>query len=109
MSSVLGEVLTAAATPFSADGSVNYGAFKRLCSYLVDNGSEGVVVCGTTGEGPTLSDDERFGLFAAAVEAVGERASVVAGTGTYSTAHSVHLTREAHGIGVDAFLVVTPY
>jgi len=106
---VLGEVLTAVLTPFSADGSVNYEAFKRLCTHLVDTGSDGVVVAGTTGESPTLTDDERFGLFTAAVEAVGDRASVVAGTGTYSTAHSVHLTREAHGIGVDAFLVVTPY
>ena len=106
---MLGEVLTAVLTPFSADGSVNYEAFKRLCTHLVDTGSDGVVVAGTTGESPTLTDDERFGLFTAAVEAVGDRASVVAGTGTYSTAHSVHLTREAHGIGVDAFLVVTPY
>ena len=106
---MLGEVLTAVVTPFSADGSVNYEAFKRLCTHLVDTGSDGVVVAGTTGESPTLTDDERFGLFTAAVEAVGDRATVVAGTGTYSTAHSVHLTREAHGIGVDAFLVVTPY
>jgi 4-hydroxy-tetrahydrodipicolinate synthase len=106
---VLGEVLTAAVTPFSPDGSVNYEAFKRLCAHLVDTGSDGVVVAGTTGESPTLTDDERFGLFEAAVESIGDRATVVAGTGTYSTAHSVHLTREAHGIGVDAFLVVTPY
>jgi 4-hydroxy-tetrahydrodipicolinate synthase len=106
---VLGEVLTAAATPFSADGSVNYEAFKRLCAHLVETGSEGLVVAGTTGESPTLTDDERLGLFAAAVEAVGERVSIVAGTGTYSTAHSVHLTREANELGVDAFLVVTPY
>ena len=106
---MLGEVLTAAVTPFSSDGSVNYEAFKRVCTHLVDTGSDGVVVAGTTGESPTLTDEERFGLFEAAVEAIGDRASVVAGTGTYSTAHSVHLTREAHGIGVDAFLVVTPY
>jgi 4-hydroxy-tetrahydrodipicolinate synthase len=109
MRPVLGEVLTAVVTPFSADGSVNYGGFKRLCLHLVDTGSDGVVVAGTTGESPTLTDDERFRLFAAAVEAIGDRATVIAGTGTYSTAHSVHLTREAHGIGVDGFLVVTPY
>ncbi|HEX5468042.1 MAG TPA: 4-hydroxy-tetrahydrodipicolinate synthase [Gaiellaceae bacterium] len=106
---MLGEVLTAAVTPFAADGSVNYEAFKRLCAHLVDTGSDGVVVAGTTGEGPTLTDGERIELFAAAVEAIGDRATVVAGTGTYSTAHSVHLTRDAHGVGVDAFLVVTPY
>jgi len=106
---VLGQILTAVVTPFAEDGSVNLDAFKRLCVHLVENGSDGVVVAGTTGEAPTLSDEERLGLFAAAIEAVGDRAKVVAGTGTYSTAHSVHLTREAHKLGVDAFLVVTPY
>ena len=68
-----------------------------------------VVVAGTTGESPTLTDDERLDLFRAAIEAVGEQATVVAGTGTYSTAHSVHLTERAHELGVDALLVVTPY
>jgi 4-hydroxy-tetrahydrodipicolinate synthase len=109
MSLVLGQILTAVVTPFAEDGSVNVDAFKRLCVHLVENGSDGVVVAGTTGEAPTLSDDERLALFSAAIEAVGDRAKVVAGTGTYSTAHSVHLTREAHKLGVDAFLVVTPY
>jgi 4-hydroxy-tetrahydrodipicolinate synthase len=109
VSLVLGQVLTAVVTPFAEDGSVNVDAFKRMCAHLVENGSDGVVVAGTTGEAPTLSDEERLGLFAAAVETVGDRAKVVAGTGTYSTAHSVHLTREAHKLGVDAFLVVTPY
>src|SRR5213078_502122 len=76
---------------------------------LVDHGSDGLVVAGTTGESPTLTDQERLELFAAAVDAVGDRATVVAGTGTYSTAHSVHLTREADALGVDGILVVTPY
>jgi 4-hydroxy-tetrahydrodipicolinate synthase len=106
---VLGEVLTAVVTPFRDDGSVNLDAFRRLCAHLVENGSDGVVVAGTTGESPTLTDEERLELFAAAVEAVGGRATVVAGTGTYSTAHSVHLTAQAHEVGVDGFLVVTPY
>lgn len=106
---MLGEVLTAVVTPFAGDGSVNLESFRRLCAHLVDNGSDGVVVAGTTGESPTLGDDERLELFAAAVEAVGDRATVIAGTGTYSTAHSVHLTAKAHDLGVDAFLVVTPY
>ena len=106
---MLGEVLTAVVTPFEADGSVNFDAFKRLCAHLVENGSDGLVVAGTTGESPTLTDEERLELFAAAVEAVGDRATVVAGTGTYSTAHSVHLTEQAHELGVDGFLVVTPY
>jgi 4-hydroxy-tetrahydrodipicolinate synthase len=106
---MLGEVLTAIVTPFAADGSVNLEAFRRLCSHLVDNGSDGLVVAGTTGESPTLADEERLELFAAAVETVGGRATVIAGTGTYSTAHSVHLTKEADALGVDGFLVVTPY
>jgi len=106
---VLGEVLTAIVTPFGADGSVDYDAFRALAEHLVEHGSDGFVVTGTTGESPTLSDGERLELLRVAVDAVGDRASVVAGTGTYSTAHSVHLTEEAHEAGADAFLVVTPY
>jgi 4-hydroxy-tetrahydrodipicolinate synthase len=106
---VLGEVLTAVVTPFDTRGAVDFDKFRELCSFLVENGSDGVVVAGSTGESPTLSDDERLDLFAAAVEAVGDRATVVAGTGTYATAHSVHLTEQAHERGVNAFLVVTPY
>jgi 4-hydroxy-tetrahydrodipicolinate synthase len=106
---VLGEILTAIVTPFKADGSVDQERFRALASHLVDNGSDGLVVTGTTGESPTLSDDERFALYEAAVDEVGDRASVVAGTGTYSTAHSVHLTERAGALGVDGFLVVTPY
>jgi 4-hydroxy-tetrahydrodipicolinate synthase len=106
---VLGEVLTAMVTPFREDGSVDLDRFRDLCLHLVGNGSDGLVVTGTTGESPTLSDEERFQLWEAAVDAVGGRASVIAGTGTYSTEHSVHLTERAHEIGVDGFLVVTPY
>jgi 4-hydroxy-tetrahydrodipicolinate synthase len=106
---VLGEILTAIVTPFREDGSVDLERFRALASYLVENGSDGLVVTGTTGESPTLSDDERFLLYEAAVDEVGDRATVVAGTGTYSTDHSIHLTRRAHEIGVDGFLVVTPY
>jgi 4-hydroxy-tetrahydrodipicolinate synthase len=106
---VLGEILTAIVTPFKADGAVDLERFRALAAYLVENGSDGLVVTGTTGEAPTLSDDERFALYEAAVAEVGDRATVVAGTGTYSTAHSVHLTERAHDLGVDAFLVVTPY
>jgi 4-hydroxy-tetrahydrodipicolinate synthase len=106
---VLGEVLTAIVTPFNADGSVNVEKFRELAAFLVDNGSDGIVVAGTTGESPTLSDDEKLELFAAAIEAVGDRATVVAGTGTYDTRHSMHLTERAHEVGVDAMLVVTPY
>jgi 4-hydroxy-tetrahydrodipicolinate synthase len=106
---MLGEVLTAILTPFHPDGSVNVPKFRELAAYLVDHGSDGVVVAGTTGESPTLTDDEKLELFAAAVDAVGDRATVVAGTGTYDTAHSVRLTKRAHETGIDAVLVVTPY
>jgi len=106
---VLGEVLTAVVTPFDGDGSVDYERFRELASYLLDHGSDGLVVVGTTGESPTLSDEERLELLRVAVDTIGGRGTVVAGTGTYSTAHSVHLTREAHDVGVDGFLVVTPY
>ena len=109
LSTMLGEVLTAIVTPFDADGSVNVDRFRELAAFLVDHGSDGLVVAGTTGESPTLSDDEKLELFAAAVDAVGSRASVVAGTGTYDTRHSAHLTERADALGVDAFLVVTPY
>jgi 4-hydroxy-tetrahydrodipicolinate synthase len=106
---MLGHVLTAIVTPFREDGSVDFESFQRLARHLVENGSDGLVVAGTTGESPTLSDGERIDLFRAALEAVGDDATVVAGTGTYSTVHSVHLTEQAHELGVDAFLVVTPY
>jgi 4-hydroxy-tetrahydrodipicolinate synthase len=106
---VLGEVLTAMVTPFREDGSLDLDRFRDLCLHLVGNGSDGLVVTGTTGESPTLEDEERFQLWEAAVDAVAGRATVIAGTGTYSTAHSVHLTERAHELGVDGFLVVTPY
>ena len=106
---MLGEVITAIVTPFDADGGVDLGKFRELAQHLVDHGSDGLVVCGTTGESPTLSDDEKLELFAAAKEAVGDRATIIAGTGTYDTHHSVRLTERAHELGVDAVLVVTPY
>ena len=101
--------MTAIVTPFHPDGSVNVEKFRELAVFLVDHGSDGLVVSGTTGESPTLSDAEKLELFAAAVDAVGDRATVVAGTGTNDTAHSAKLTAKAHELGVDAFLVVTPY
>jgi 4-hydroxy-tetrahydrodipicolinate synthase len=106
---MLGEVLTAIVTPFDRDGRLDLERFRALASFLVDNGSDGIVVSGTTGESPTLSDAEKFELFEAAVDVLRGRASVVAGVGTYDTAHSIHLTRRAAEIGVDGLLVVTPY
>jgi len=106
---MLGSVLTAIVTPFTPEGSVDVDRFRELATFLVDNGSDGVVVCGATGESPTLSDKEKLLLFAAARDTVGDRATVIAGTGTYDTAHSVHLTQQAATLGVDGVLVVTPY
>ncbi len=106
---MLGEVLTAIVTPFDADGAVDYDRFRELVQHLIDHGSDGLVVAATTGESPTVTDDERLELIRVAVETLEDRGTVIAGTGTYSTAHSVHLTREAHELGADGFLVVTPY
>jgi len=101
--------LTAIVTPFARDGSIDFERFRELAQHLVESGSDGIVVAGTTGESPNLTDDERIELFRVAVDALRGRGTVVAGTGTYSTAHSVHLTREAHELGVDGLLVVAPY
>jgi 4-hydroxy-tetrahydrodipicolinate synthase len=106
---VLGEVLTAIVTPFDKDGAVDYDRFRALARHVVDSGADGLVVAATTGESPTLTDDEKLELWAASVDEIGDRATVIASTGTYSTAHSVHLTEQAHVLGVDGFLAVTPY
>ncbi|HLL08523.1 MAG TPA: 4-hydroxy-tetrahydrodipicolinate synthase [Nocardioidaceae bacterium] len=108
-SAPFGRVLTAMVTPFTADGSLDLDAAQRLASHLVDAGNDGLVVSGTTGESPTTSDDEAARLLQAVVDAVGDRATVVAGAGSFDTAHSVHLARQAAKCGADAVLVVTPY
>jgi 4-hydroxy-tetrahydrodipicolinate synthase len=102
-----GRVLTAMVTPFDAGGALDLGVAARLARYLQDNGNDGLVIAGTTGESPVLSDDERLSLFAAVIEAV--TIPVVAGTGTSDTAHSVHLTREAAALGAAGVLAVCPY
>jgi 4-hydroxy-tetrahydrodipicolinate synthase len=96
-------------TPFDSEGAVDYGTFWRLARHLVSNGSDGIVVTGTTGEAPTLTSIEKIALYKAAVDAVGDRASVIAGTGTYATKESVELTEQAAEVGVDGILAVTPY
>ncbi len=106
---VLGAVLTAVVTPFDASGAVDERAYRSLVQFLLAHGSEGIVVAGTTGEASTLSDPERIALFRATVEECDGQGTVVAGTGTNDTAHSVHLTEIAQDLGVDAALVVTPY
>lgn len=104
-----GEVITAMVTPFARDGSLDVGAARALAARLVEEGSDGLVVCGTTGEVPTLSHEEKLTMFEAVVDEVGGRATVIGGTGTYDTRESVTLTHEAAARGVDACLVVTPY
>jgi 4-hydroxy-tetrahydrodipicolinate synthase len=106
---MLGEILTAIVTPFRPDGSIDYDAFRALLRHLAENGSDGFVVSGTTGESPTLTDDEKLELFRVALDEVGDAATIVAGTGSNDTAHSVHLTERASALGVDGVLVVTPY
>ena len=103
-----GRVLTAMVTPMTDDGAIDVDAVQSLASYLVDNGNDGLVVSGTTGESPTTSD-EKDQLIRAVVEAVGDRAQVVAGIGTYDTAHSVELAQQAQKAGATGLLVVTPY
>ncbi len=105
----IGRLLTAMVTPFAPDGSVSYEAAKRLALALLDSGSDGLVVAGTTGESPTLGHEEKLRLFAEVKGAVGDRGAVVAGTGTNNTAESIELTREAERAGVDAALLVAPY
>ena len=104
-----GHLLTAMITPFTSTGEVDYERTWRLARFLVDNGSEGLVVTGTTGESPTLTNDEKVALYRTVVEAVGDKAQIVAGTGTYNTAESVELTRRAAEVGCHAVMAVTPY
>ena len=105
----IGRLITAMVTPFDAEGKVDYEQAKRLANALLDSGSDGVIVSGTTGESPTLSTDEKLRLFAEVKESVGERGAVVAGTGNYNTAESIELSVEAQKQGVDGLLLVVPY
>jgi 4-hydroxy-tetrahydrodipicolinate synthase len=102
-------VITAMVTPFDESGGVDEAAARRLAAHLVEHGSHGVVVAGTTGECPTLTDEEQISLLRAIVEEIGGRATVVCGTGTNDTRHSRQLTRAAAEAGADAALVVAPY
>ncbi|MDQ4093767.1 MAG: 4-hydroxy-tetrahydrodipicolinate synthase [Actinomycetota bacterium] len=104
-----GRVLTAMVTPFTAQGQLNLDTAQKLAHQLVEKGCDGLVVNGTTGESPTTTDAEKADLVRAVVQAVGDRAAVVAGAGTYDTAHSVQLARQAAQAGAHGLLVVTPY
>ena len=105
----IGGVLTAMATPFDADGEVDHAAAGRLAVHLLEHGSDGLVVAGSTGEAATLDDDEHIGLLRGVRSEVGEDTLLICGTGTNDTRHSVNLTRQADEAGADAMLVVTPY
>jgi 4-hydroxy-tetrahydrodipicolinate synthase len=105
----LGTVLTAMATPFTAEGTVDVETAGRLAHRLVDSGCDGLVLSGTTGESPTTSDAEKITLLRAVLDAVGDRARIIAGAGTYDTAHSVHLAKACAAEGAHGLLVVTPY
>src|SRR5436309_6266282 len=107
--SFFGRVLTAMVTPLDEAGNVDFPQAAALARRLADSGSDGIVVAGTTGESPTLTDDEKIRLFGTVKEAVAGRAVVVAGTGTNDTRHSIHLTKDAGRAGADAFLLVNPY
>src|SRR5215216_1293533 len=105
-----GRVLTAMVTPFAEDGSIDLAGAQELAAHLVDRQAhDGLVVLGTTGESPTISDGEQHAVLEAVMDAVGDRAIVVAGVGTNDTAHSVDLARSAERLGVSGLLVVTPY
>lgn len=104
-----GEVITAMVTPFASDSLLDVHGARRLAARLVEHGSDGLVVSGTTGESPTLSQTEKLALFENIVDEVAGKAKVVAGTGTYDTAETIALTKQAGSLGVDACLVVTPY
>jgi 4-hydroxy-tetrahydrodipicolinate synthase len=104
-----GRVLTAMVTPFTVEGDVDYQAASKLALRLVENGSDGLVIAGTTGESPTLSIDEKLRLFSTVVETVGGKAIVIAGTGTNDTKKSIELTKEAEKTGVDGIMAVAPY
>ena len=109
MSVDLGRVLTAVVTPFDNDFNINIAQIKKLVRYLVENGSDGFVVCGTTGESAVLTKEEKIALFRAVVEEVGGQVSVIANTGSYNTADSIDLTRAAEQVGVDGIMLVAPY
>ncbi|HEY9378342.1 MAG TPA: 4-hydroxy-tetrahydrodipicolinate synthase [Jiangellaceae bacterium] len=108
-SAPFGRVLTAMVTPFHDDGGLDLDGAARLAGYLVDEGCDGLVVSGTTGESPTTTDGEKEQLLRTVIDAVGDRATVVAGVGTYDTQHTVELARQAEKAGAHSLLVVTPF
>lgn len=104
-----GRVLTAMVTPFTDNGEVDYEEVKRLAVYLIENGNDSLLVCGTTAETPTLTHDEKVNIVKTVKEAVGDRAKIVVGTGTNCTRTTIEATKEMEALGADGILVVEPY
>ena len=109
MNEPFGRVLAAMVTPFASDGSVNYQVAEKLAAHLIDNGNDGLVICGTTGESPTLSWQEEYELFQVVQKAVGNQAKIIAGTGSNSTSEAIAATQKAAKLGLDGSLQVVPY
>ena len=109
MNEPFGRVIAAMVTPFAADGSVNYRVAEKLAVHLVDNGNDSLVICGTTGESPTLSWEEEYELFQVVQKAVGSKAKIIAGTGSNSTTEAIAATQKAAKLGLDGSLQVVPY
>ena len=104
-----GKLLTASITPFDNNGVLNTDTFWRLCRKLVHDKSDGLVLTGTTGESPNLTIKDREIIYSTAIDSVGNKANIIAGTGTYSTSETVEITKMADSIGVDGIMIVTPY
>ncbi len=105
----LGELITAMVTPFNKESQLDLGSTRKLMEHLIDNGSDGILLSGTTGESPTLTDKEKLGLFDYAVKNFKNKTKIIAGTGSNDTGHSIEISQEAERIGVDALLLVVPY
>jgi 4-hydroxy-tetrahydrodipicolinate synthase len=106
---MFGRVLTAMATPFDGNLHVNYTEAVKIARYLAENGTEGIVLAGTTGESPNLSPEEKLTLFREIKQAVGDSVKIIGGVGTYSTAESVRLAEKCSGLGIDGIMAVVPY
>ncbi len=104
-----GQLLTAAITPFDSNGVMETDTFWRLCKKLVGEGSDGIVLTGTTAESPNLTESDRLNIYSTAKDAVGDKSKLIAGTGTYSTKESIHFTKLAEEVGMDGIMIVTPY
>ena len=106
---IFGELITAMVTPFDKNYNIDQDATLKMMEHLIKNGSDGILISGTTGESPTLDDEEKIKLFKLAVKNFKNKTKIIAGTGTYDTKYSVELSKEAEKIGVDGLLLVTPY